>query len=94
MEEVSETAVQPDAEVTGQTGFDNIVKSGIHLENFENENAKNANGEANETEMVVDQSLELSSAEPNSDTADPKNTRSYNTESWWIWWSKKWENRK
>ena len=73
-EEVSETAVQPDAEVTGQTGFDNMVESGIHLENFENENVKNANGEANETEMVIDQyqSLELRSAEPNSDTGDPK----------------------
>ena len=35
-EGVSETAVQPDAEVTGQTGFDNMVESGIHLEKFEN----------------------------------------------------------
>ena len=77
-EEVSETAVQPDAEVTGQTGFDNMVESGIHLENFENENVKNANGEANETEMVVDQSLELRSAEPNSDAGDPK-TRDHKT---------------
>ena len=37
-EEVSETVVQPDAEVTGQTGFDSMVESRIHLENFENEN--------------------------------------------------------
>ena len=71
-DEVGETAVQPDAEVTGQTGFDNMVESGIHLENFENEYVKNANGEANESEVVVDQSLELRSAEPNSDTGDPK----------------------
>ena len=71
-EEVSQTAVQPDAEVTGQTGFHNMVESGIHLENIESEYVKNANGEVSKTVMEVDQSFELRSAEQNSDTADPE----------------------